>query len=136
MLPDLLRPGLAVVFVGTSVGERSSQAGHYYADPTNRFWQLVEATGLTDGAGLTADRDAELLDHGLGITDLVNARAASSDSLLEDSNYDVDGFLPQIEANRPRVVAFNGREPTRRVARHLQRRVDTTGERPSGPARF
>ena len=127
MLPDLLRPGLWVVFVGTSVGVRSARAGHYYANPTNRFWELVEAAGLTDGASLTAERDAVLLDHAIGITDLVKTRAASSDSVLEGDDYDVAGFLRRIEENRPTIVAFNGREPARRVARHLGQPVPAEG---------
>lgn len=130
MLPDLLRPRLWIVFVGTSVGERSAQAGHYYANPTNRFWQLLEATGLTDGADITFDRDAEALDHAIGITDLVKARAASSDSLLKAGDYDVPGFLSRIEKNRPTILAFNGREPARQVARHLGEPVPDVGPLP------
>lgn len=130
MLPDLLRPDLWIVFVGTSVGERSAEAGHYYANPTNRFWELVNAAGLTEGAGLTAERDAELLDHAIGITDLVKSRAASSDRLLEASDYDVAGFLGRIEESRPVIVAFNGREAARQLARHLERPVPAEGPLP------
>lgn len=130
MLPDLIRPALWILFVGTSVGERSAEAGHYYANPTNRFWDLVDAAGLTDGAGITAERDAELLDHAIGITDLVKSRAASSDSLLEASDYDVTGFLRRIEENRPTILAFNGREAARQVARHLGRPVPAEGPLP------
>lgn len=129
MLPDLLRPRLWIVFVGTSVGERSAQAGHYYANSTNRFWQLLEATELTDGTGITTERDAELLDHAIGITNLVKARAASSDSLLEAGDYDIPGFLHRIENYRP-TIAFNGRESARQVARHLQEPVPDEGPLP------
>jgi hypothetical protein len=37
MVSDLLRPGLRVVFVGTSVSKRSAAAGHYCSNPTNKF---------------------------------------------------------------------------------------------------
>lgn len=119
MLPDLLRPNVTVVFVGTSVGDASAHAGHYYANPTNRFWDLLDATGLTSSAGITCECDAEILEHRIGITDLVKRRAAFSDSLLAARDYDVDGLLTRIEQNRPKIVAFNGREAARRVARHL-----------------
>lgn len=130
MLPDLLRPGLWVVFVGTSVGMRSAQAGHYYANPTNRFWDLIKAAELTDDAGITAERDAELLDHAIGITDLVKTRVASSDRLLEASDYDVAGFLGRVEDNRPTILAFNGREPARQVARHQGQPLPAEGPFP------
>jgi TDG/mug DNA glycosylase family protein len=130
VLADLLRPGLWVVFVGTSVGVRSAQAGHYYANPTNRFWDLLEATGLMDDAGITAERDAELLDHAIGIADLVKTRFASSDRLLEASDYDVAGSLGRVEDNRPTILAFNGREPARQVARHHGQPVPAEGPFP------
>lgn len=50
MLADLLAPDLRVVFVGTSASATSATRGHYYAMSTNRFWELLDATGLTDGA--------------------------------------------------------------------------------------
>src|SRR4051794_23614074 len=93
MLPDLLRPGLRVVFVGTSVSTRSAAAGHYYSNPTNKFWQLLAATGLPAGSPVGAPLDATLPDIGLGLTDLVKRRAASSDALLQGGDYDVPRFL-------------------------------------------
>jgi TDG/mug DNA glycosylase family protein len=123
VLPDLLCPGLSVLFVGTSVGQASARAGHYHASPTNRLWDL-DANGLTDAAGITSERDFEVLKHGIGITDLVARRAASSDSLLADYNYDVAGFLARIEQNRPNIVAFNGRQ--RGESRAPRRRSDET----------
>jgi G:T/U-mismatch repair DNA glycosylase len=57
MLPDLLRPGLRDVFVGTSVSTRSAAAGHYYSHPTNKFWQLLAHTGLPEGRPMGAPLD-------------------------------------------------------------------------------
>ncbi len=37
-LPDLLRPGLDVVFVGINPSIYSVQQGHYFARRANRFW--------------------------------------------------------------------------------------------------
>ena len=45
-LPDLLRPGLDLVFVGINPGERSASAGHYYAHPGNGFWPAFSASPL------------------------------------------------------------------------------------------
>ena len=46
MLPDYLAPGLTAVFIGTSVSTISAEAGYYYSNPRNRFWELLAATGL------------------------------------------------------------------------------------------
>jgi double-stranded uracil-DNA glycosylase len=46
-LPDQLRHGLHLIFVGTAAGQRSADLGHYYAHPGNRFWRTIHAVGLT-----------------------------------------------------------------------------------------
>jgi TDG/mug DNA glycosylase family protein len=37
VLPDVLEPGLRVVFCGTAVGAMSTQVGAYYAGCGNQF---------------------------------------------------------------------------------------------------
>jgi double-stranded uracil-DNA glycosylase len=119
VLPDLLRPGLLVVFVGTSVSRRSAAADHYYSHRTNKFWQLLAATGLAGDHRVGAHLDRTLPTIGIGLTDLVKKRAASSDSALITSDYDVRGFLARIEDAGPRVVAFNGQTAADKVSRFL-----------------
>lgn len=82
MLPDYLTPGLKVVFVGTAAGERSAARGHYYSGRGNRFWELLWAVGLTSDRMLIPEHDAQILDYGVGLTDLVQGVAASTDSKL------------------------------------------------------
>jgi TDG/mug DNA glycosylase family protein len=38
VLPDVLKPGLKVVFCGTAVGNKSARASAYYAGRGNQFW--------------------------------------------------------------------------------------------------
>lgn len=47
VLPDMLQPGLRVVFCGTAAGTASARAGAYYAGPGNAFWATLHSTGLT-----------------------------------------------------------------------------------------
>src|ERR1700753_3045292 len=47
VLPDVLEPGLRVVFCGTAPGTASARAGAYYAGPGNRFWVTLHEVGLT-----------------------------------------------------------------------------------------
>jgi TDG/mug DNA glycosylase family protein len=37
ILPDVLMPGLKLVFCGTAAGTVSARRGQYYAHPQNRF---------------------------------------------------------------------------------------------------
>lgn len=69
-LPDYLAPGLDIVFVGLNPGLQSVEAGHYFASPRNRFWTAVNRSGLLT-QDLDATRDAELMDQGIGLTDVV-----------------------------------------------------------------
>jgi TDG/mug DNA glycosylase family protein len=121
MLPDYLEQNLAVVFVGTAAATASAARGHYYAGPGNKFWELLWEAGLTGDRILSPEQDAWVLRYGIGLTDIVKTLAASSDSLLKRSDYDVSGFLAKIEAWAPRVVAFNGKEAARLVSGHITR---------------
>jgi mismatch-specific thymine-DNA glycosylase len=47
-LVDILEPNLVCVFVGTNPGVLTATAGHAYAHPSNHFWKLLHASGLTD----------------------------------------------------------------------------------------
>lgn len=127
MLPDYLEQNLDVVFVGTSVATASAARGHYYAGPGNKFWELLWEAGLTGDRVLSPEQDAWVLRFGIGLTDVVKSVAASSDSLLKSTDYEVADFLAKIEAFGPRVVAFNGKEAARRVFRHLRELEPTLG---------
>ena len=46
LLPDVLKPGLDVVFCGKAAGSRSAESGVYYAGNGNRFWKILHRTGM------------------------------------------------------------------------------------------
>lgn len=71
--PDrtLLRPGLPVVIAGT-VG-RGRRPAQYYAGPGNRFYELLEGSGLVPER-LDPDRVDRMPALGVGLTDLVIER--------------------------------------------------------------
>ena len=120
MLADILAPDLTVVFVGTAKSTTSARAGHYYANPQNMFWNLLQATGLTEDEWLTPSEDRRALEYGVGLTDLVPNRTASSDAQLRPGDYDVAAFIHKVERFEPMIVAFNGEKAATKVARHLE----------------
>ena len=115
VLPDILAPGLRIVFCGTAAGKKSAVRGHYYAGPGNAFWRLLAATGLTPRL-LTPDDDALLPAFGLGLTDLVKNIAQSHDRGLV---FDVPGLVNKIERLRPRWLAFTSKTAGRAAASAL-----------------
>ena len=69
VLPDLLEPGLRIVFCGTAAGNVSAACGAYYAHPRNPFWSALHALGLTPRK-LEPEEYRDLPQWGLGLTDI------------------------------------------------------------------
>ncbi len=118
MLPDHLGPGLRVVFCGTAPGLASAARGHYYAGPGNRFWTFLHQAGIVP-VPLGPEDDAGVLEHGIGLTDLVKTMAQSHDRGLP---YDVPALAARVAAHRPPWVAFTSKEAGGAVARWLGER--------------
>lgn len=106
-LPDVLAPGLSVVFCGTAVGETSAARGAYYAGPGNAFWATLHAVGLTPRV-LAPKEFTALPAYGVGLTDLAKHRAGNDD-VLESCDFDVPAFVAKVRRFAPRAVAFNGK---------------------------
>ncbi len=77
---DIVAPGLRVLFCGINPGLVSAATGHHFARPGNRFWKVLHAAGFTDRV-LRPDEQAELVDRGIGITNLVDRATAGADEL-------------------------------------------------------
>ncbi|MEU0509774.1 G/U mismatch-specific DNA glycosylase [Amycolatopsis sp. NPDC006125] len=82
-IPDVLRPGLDVLFCGINPGLYSGATGYHFARPGNRFWPALHASGFTPRRFDPSEQD-ELLDLGLGITNVVNRATARADELTGD----------------------------------------------------
>jgi TDG/mug DNA glycosylase family protein len=79
-LPDVVAPGLAVLFVGINPGLYSGATGHHFAKPGNRFWPALHRSGFTPRQFRPEEQD-ELLTLGLGVTNLVPRTTARADEL-------------------------------------------------------
>jgi len=108
-LPDYLRPGLRLVFVGFNPSMRSAAVGHYYAGPGNVFWPLLYESGLLP-TPLTYAEDARILEFGIGLTDLVKRPTKGVEELKREDFAEGRIVLSQkLEEFAPHVVAFNGK---------------------------
>jgi TDG/mug DNA glycosylase family protein len=79
-VPDLIAPGLRVLFCGINPGRYSGATGHHFARPGNRFWPALHAAGFSDRL-LSPWEEHRLLEHGYGITNLVARATATADEL-------------------------------------------------------
>jgi len=105
-LPDLLAPGLNVVFVGTAAGERSAKEKAYYAHPGNKFWRTLKEIRLTPREFKPSEY-RNLLALGIGFTDLCKTQSGGDHTINE---YDVSGFERKIARYQPRAIAFTSKK--------------------------
>ncbi len=107
-VPDVVAPGLRVLFCGINPGLYSAAVGHHFARPGNRFWPALHASGFTDRL-LSPFEDGELLRYGYGITNVV-ARASASANELAAAELAEGGrrLEAKVAYFKPRVLAVLG----------------------------
>jgi TDG/mug DNA glycosylase family protein len=118
VLPDLLRPGLTLVFCGSAAGNESARRSAYYAHPQNRFWATLHRCGFTPSR-LDPHDYARLLDHGIGLTDLAKTESGSDDQLSRHA-YDPAALRAKIARGRPGMLAFTSKTPARAFLRRAR----------------
>ncbi len=112
-VPDIVAPGLRVLFCGINPGTRSGALGQHFARPGNRFWPVLHAAGFTDRQ-LAPDEQEQLLGYGLGITNLV-ARTTAQAATLRGDELRAGGrrLAATAAALRPTSVAVLGMQAYR-----------------------
>ncbi len=79
-MPDVIAPGLKVLFCGINPGLYTAAVGHHFARPGNRFWPALFAAGFTDRL-LSPFDELELLEKGYGVTNVVMRATATANEL-------------------------------------------------------
>lgn len=98
LLPDVVAPGLDVLFCGINPGLMSAALGLHFARPGNRFWPVLHRSGFTPQQ-LAPQDQAELLRLGLGITNVVPRATARADELTR-AEYVAGGRLLREKLER------------------------------------
>ena len=107
-VPDVIAPGLRVLFCGINPGLYSAWARHHFARPGNRFWPALFASGFTDRL-LRPEEEHELLRLGYGITNLVHrATLGSADLSRKELRAGGRSFEMKVKKYRPAAVAVLG----------------------------
>jgi TDG/mug DNA glycosylase family protein len=125
---------LAVLFCGINPGLTSAATGHHFARPGNRFWPALHGSGLTPRRLRPAEQ-AELLDLGLGLTNLVHRPTAAAAELTPAELTAGGQRLTRLVTElAPRLVAVVGISAYRGAFGHpkavVGRQPELIGDRP------
>jgi TDG/mug DNA glycosylase family protein len=114
-VPDLIAPGLKVLFCGINPSLYSAVVGHHFARPGNRFWPAIHAAGFTSRV-LSPFEEDEFLALGYGITNLVDRATAGANDLEPAELLAAPQHLERkIQQYQPAFVAILGIETYRRA---------------------
>src|ERR1700730_12574005 len=126
-LRDRIRAPVRVLLVGINPGVRSSQLGHHFAGPSNRFWKLLYESRLVPERSGFAD-DGRLPEWGVGITNLIPRPTPGIDTLRpEEYVAGAKTLRRKICRLKPEVGAFIGVTLFRSVFRRRPRQAVALG---------
>ncbi|MCS3470138.1 TDG/mug DNA glycosylase family protein [Pseudomonas sp. JUb42] len=108
-LPDLLAPGLSVVFCGLNPGLSSALEQRHFLNPSNRFWRTLHLAGFTSEQ-LSPLEDNRVLEFGCGLTTVVPRATTSAQAVKAHEYRDAAQALEDKIAHwQPAYIAFLGK---------------------------
>lgn len=109
LIRDHLKEDLKILFVGFNPSIRSSETGHHFANPNNRFWRILFEAGLTPRK-FDSVEDYKLLELGMGLTNIVARPTKAADEITKEEYKEGKEILrKKIEQLKPIVVCFVGK---------------------------
>lgn len=121
VLPDIVGPEPLVVFCGLAGAESTKTRDHYYGSRGNNFWAMLHRSGLTPEQ-LRPEQDARIVEHGLGVTDLVG--------WWDPPRVDIDDLVAKVGTWQPEWLAFTSKDVAAKAARALGHRKPGLGPAP------
>lgn len=107
-VPDVLAPGLRILFIGFNPGMRSAETGHHFAGHSNRFWKLLFASGLTPRQ-LRPEEAGTLPQYGYGITNIVSRPTRAAAEITKDEyRQGREELKVKLSRYRPCIAAYAG----------------------------
>jgi TDG/mug DNA glycosylase family protein len=107
-VPDVVGPGLQVLFCGFNPSLRSGETGFHFARPGNRFWPALHLAGFTPRV-LRPEESSELPRYGVGVTNLVDRSTRAAADLSDDElRTGVTALATLAQRWQPATVAILG----------------------------
>ncbi|NNC80193.1 MAG: mismatch-specific DNA-glycosylase [Acidimicrobiales bacterium] len=113
-VPDLVAPGLKLLFVGINPGLWTAATQTHFAHPGNRFYPSLTLGGIIErtidrSAGMSDEDRAHLLDRGIGITNIAHRATAKASELTTEELREGGELLHEfVRHHQPAVVAVAG----------------------------
>jgi TDG/mug DNA glycosylase family protein len=112
-VPDVLAPGLRVIFCGINPGHWSAAVGAHFANPRNDFWRLLRDAEFTPRL-LAPEEQHELPALGYGLTNAaLRTTRGSSDLRRADFAGAAERLERLAEELWPAWIGFVGKEAYR-----------------------
>ena len=112
-VPDVLGPGLRVVFCGINPGRWSASHGAHFANPRNDFWRLLHEAGFTPRLYAPVEQH-DVLALGVGLTNAAPRTTRGSGDLRRADFAGADERLERIAVELgPAWIGFVGKEAYR-----------------------
>jgi len=114
IVPDLVGPGLRLLFVGINPGLWTAATQTHFAHPGNRFYPALLEAGIIErpidrGTGMSDVDRRYMIERGIGITNVVHRATAKASELgreeLRAGGEELRGF---VRRHDPAVVAVAG----------------------------
>lgn len=134
-MPDLIGPGLRLLFVGINPGLWTAATQTHFAYPGNRFYPALLEAGIIErpidrGVGMSDDDRRYMTERGIGITNVAHRATARASQLTTDElRAGGEQLRAFVREQRPTVVAIAG-ITAYRTAFGLPKA--TMGEQPDG----
>ncbi|HYC92952.1 MAG TPA: G/U mismatch-specific DNA glycosylase [Thermoanaerobaculia bacterium] len=107
-LPDVIAPGLDVLFCGINPGLYTAAVQQHFGRPGNRFWPTLHRAGFTPRLFHPSEQH-ELLKLGYGITNVVARATAAADELTpEELKAGGETLTRKVLTYQPRYLAIVG----------------------------
>ncbi|HSJ44299.1 MAG TPA: mismatch-specific DNA-glycosylase [Euzebyales bacterium] len=113
-VPDLVGPGLRLLFVGINPGLWTAATNTHFAHPGNRFYPALLRGGvigraIDPAAGMDDEERAHLIERGIGITNIApRATARASELSRDELRAGARDLVRRVEGWKPAVVAIAG----------------------------
>jgi double-stranded uracil-DNA glycosylase len=108
-VPDILAPGLDVIFCGLNPAATAETDGHNFSNRSNRFWQVLHLAGFTD-VRLEPHDERRLLEFRCGISAVVTRPTRRADEVFaEEFRQARRRFEAKLRRHAPRSIAFLGK---------------------------